>query len=172
MVRQFRKSYTVKKVKYSIEDFFSKCDQLRWKLWIWSHLLKKCLMENFIFLQWYVRVIYVLYPRSPHNHTKFRGVSRISTNIQDKKLYIIVNGFHPSITVVKLSILDLCRGPDYASEMFDFLLNQSLDIVKTRTEVFSASRFLVKSLIFKTSNNTGTKSNIGIKLGIDTYHKR
>ena len=56
--------------------------------------------------------------------------------------------------------------------MFDFLLNQSLDIVKTRTEVFSASRFLVKSLIFKTSNNTGTKSNIGIKLGIDTYHER
>ena len=56
--------------------------------------------------------------------------------------------------------------------MFDFLLNQSLDIVKTRTEVFSASRFLVKSLIFKTSNNTGTKSNIGIKLGIDTYHKK
>ena len=31
------------------EDFFSKCDQIRRKLWIWLHLLKKSLMENFIF---------------------------------------------------------------------------------------------------------------------------
>ena len=29
--------------------FFSKCDQIRRKLWICSHLLKKFLMENFIF---------------------------------------------------------------------------------------------------------------------------
>ena len=34
---------------FSIEDFFSKCDQIRRKLRIWSHLLKKSLMENFIF---------------------------------------------------------------------------------------------------------------------------
>ena len=32
-----------------MKDFFSQCDQIRWKLWIWSHLLKKSLMENFIF---------------------------------------------------------------------------------------------------------------------------
>ena len=31
------------------KDFFSKCDQIRKKLRIWSHLLKKSLMENFIF---------------------------------------------------------------------------------------------------------------------------
>ena len=37
------------KVKFFIEDFFSKCDQIRWKLRIWWHLLKKYLMENFIF---------------------------------------------------------------------------------------------------------------------------
>ena len=35
--------------KFSIKDFFSKCDQIRKKLPIWSHLLKKSLMENFIF---------------------------------------------------------------------------------------------------------------------------
>ena len=40
---------TVQKVKFSIKDFFSKCDQIRRKLRIWSHLLKKPLMENFIF---------------------------------------------------------------------------------------------------------------------------
>ena len=37
-------------MKFSVKDFFSKCDQISRKLWIWSHLLKKSLMENFIFL--------------------------------------------------------------------------------------------------------------------------
>ena len=36
-------------MKFSIRDFFSKCDKIRRKLRIWSHLLKKSLMENFIF---------------------------------------------------------------------------------------------------------------------------
>ena len=31
------------------KDFFSKCDQIRRELRIWSYLLKKSLMENFIF---------------------------------------------------------------------------------------------------------------------------
>ena len=40
--------FIAQKVKFSIKDFFSKYDQIRRKLWIWSHLLKKSLMENFI----------------------------------------------------------------------------------------------------------------------------
>ena len=36
-------------MKFSIKDFFSKCDQIRRKLRIWSHLLKKSSMEIFIF---------------------------------------------------------------------------------------------------------------------------
>ena len=40
---------TAQKMKFSIKDFFSKCDQIRRKLRIWSHLLKKYLMKNFIF---------------------------------------------------------------------------------------------------------------------------
>ena len=36
-------------MKFSIKDFFSKWDQIRSKLRIWSHLLQKSLMENFIF---------------------------------------------------------------------------------------------------------------------------
>ena len=35
-------------MKFSIKDFFSKCDQIRSLLRIWSHLLKKPLMENFV----------------------------------------------------------------------------------------------------------------------------
>ena len=38
-----------KKMEFSIKDFLSKCDQIRRKLKIWSHLLKKSLIENFIF---------------------------------------------------------------------------------------------------------------------------
>ena len=37
------------KVEVSHQGFFSKCDQIRKKLRIWSYLLKKSLMENFIF---------------------------------------------------------------------------------------------------------------------------
>ena len=40
---------TAQKMKFSIKDFCSKCDQTRRKLQIWSHLPKKFLMENFIF---------------------------------------------------------------------------------------------------------------------------
>ena len=40
---------TAQKMKVSIKDFSSKCDQMRRKLRIWSHLLKKSLMKNFIF---------------------------------------------------------------------------------------------------------------------------
>ena len=43
--------FTAQKMKFSIKDFFSKCDQIRRKLRIWSHLLKKSLMENFIFCE-------------------------------------------------------------------------------------------------------------------------
>ena len=39
-------------MKSSIKDFFSKCDHIRRKLRIWSHLLKKSLLEHFIFVQW------------------------------------------------------------------------------------------------------------------------
>ena len=40
---------SMQKTKFSIKDFFSKCDQIRRKLRIRLHLLKKSLMENFIF---------------------------------------------------------------------------------------------------------------------------
>ena len=39
-----------KKMKFSIKDLFSKCDQIRSFLRIWSHLLNKSFIENFFFL--------------------------------------------------------------------------------------------------------------------------
>ena len=40
---------TPQKMKFSIKDFFSKCGHFRSKLRVWSHLLKKSAMANFIF---------------------------------------------------------------------------------------------------------------------------
>ena len=40
---------TAQKMKFSIKDFFGKCDQIHSFLLIWSYLLEKYLMENFIF---------------------------------------------------------------------------------------------------------------------------
>ena len=40
---------TAQKMKFSIKYFFSTCDQIRSFLRIWSHLLQKSSMENFIF---------------------------------------------------------------------------------------------------------------------------
>ena len=35
-------------MKFSTKDYYSKCDQIRSFLRIWSHLLIKTIMENFI----------------------------------------------------------------------------------------------------------------------------
>ena len=37
-------------MKFSTKDSFNKCDKIRMILIIWSHLLKKSFMKNFIFL--------------------------------------------------------------------------------------------------------------------------
>ena len=41
--------YTAQKMKFSVKDFFSKCDQIQSFLRNWFHLLKQSSMENFIF---------------------------------------------------------------------------------------------------------------------------
>ena len=42
-------NFTAQKIKFYIQDFFSKCDQIPKKRRIWSHLLKKSLIENIVF---------------------------------------------------------------------------------------------------------------------------
>ena len=54
ILRSFFNQFTAQKMKFSITDFFSKCDQIRRKLRIWSHLPKKSVIENFIFCPVYV----------------------------------------------------------------------------------------------------------------------
>ena len=46
--------HCTKNMKFSIKDFVSRCGQIRRKLRIWSHLLTKSLMGNFIFCAVYI----------------------------------------------------------------------------------------------------------------------
>ena len=44
-------------MEFSNKYFFSKCDQIRSFLQIWSHLLKKSFMESFMFCAVYLDLI-------------------------------------------------------------------------------------------------------------------
>ena len=56
-----KKIVTAQKMRFSIPDFFSKCDQTCSFLWIWAHLLKKSLMENFSFCAVCIGFLYAWY---------------------------------------------------------------------------------------------------------------
>ena len=58
---------TAQKMKFSIKDFFSKCDQIRRKLQISSYLLKKSLMETSFCVQ-----LSVIFMGSFSSHCFFR----------------------------------------------------------------------------------------------------
>ena len=51
--------FTLQKMKFSIKNFFSKCDHIRSFLRIWSYLLKKSFMENFNFCAAYFTLRWV-----------------------------------------------------------------------------------------------------------------
>ena len=70
-------------MKFLIKDFFSKYDQIRRNLRILSHLLKKSLMENFIFC---VRVVKI-----PHNDCDDDGDDDDDDDDDDELFYEIVN---------------------------------------------------------------------------------
>ena len=67
--------------KFSIKEFFSKCDQIRRFLRIWSHLLKESLMDNFIFLC-SVHYFQKNYLREPQNIAlkKFNFLAKVVLN--------------------------------------------------------------------------------------------
>ena len=63
------------KNEVSNKGFFSNCDQIGRKLWIWSHLLKNSLVENFIFCAvlnlWVVSLIALLKNHADLSFLKF-----------------------------------------------------------------------------------------------------
>ena len=63
-------THTAQKMKFFIKDFLGKSF-----LRIWSHLLKKSLTENFIFVQWYLLVI-ITRCFTCHEVSKYQKVSK------------------------------------------------------------------------------------------------
>ena len=94
MIVGISKKLTVQKIKFSIKDFFSKSDQIRSFPRISSHLLKKSLMENFIFCA--VLTIYLEVFPEPMQTSKM------------ERFAAIVNGFYTWSIVTKLSTVDIC----------------------------------------------------------------
>ena len=77
--------FTAQKMKFSTKDFFSKCDQIRRKLRIWSHLVNKSLMENFILCVVFVANIPIIYSlKTPENRNCSCVSGGINKNIGQK----------------------------------------------------------------------------------------
>ena len=55
-------------MKFSIKDFFSKCDQISSFMQIWSHLPRKSLMESSFFVK--CISVFVLHQRRSHDPRK------------------------------------------------------------------------------------------------------
>ena len=102
---------TAQRMKFFIKDFFHR------KLQIWSHLLKKFLMKNFILCA-------VLNQVRRLNLAKFwlinkwrsceviRGRSRAAATSKMKRYVIIVNGWKPLTIITKFSILEVAVALD------------------------------------------------------------
>ena len=73
------------KLKFSIKDFFSKCDQIHSKLQIWSRLLEKSLMENFIFCAVEILIEDITVRRNNNEKSKNSGKFVISSEAKPWK---------------------------------------------------------------------------------------
>ena len=71
--------HSTKKIEFYIKDVFSKCDQIRSFLWIWSHLLKKSLTENFIFCAvWTICCkISTMIPKMANNYLVHNAINKM-----------------------------------------------------------------------------------------------
>ena len=79
---------TVQKLKFSITDFFSKCDQICSFLWIWSHLRDKSLME-LIFFIWYCRWFFLNHHLKSHRRINITCYGK--TEVSFAKSLVFVN---------------------------------------------------------------------------------
>ena len=121
---------TAQKVKFSIKDFFSKCNQIRIFLRIWSNLLKKCLIEkktSFFCRMDIVESIKVL--PSWKNYYNFRGMSirwvdKLFLYIQFlnvvKAIACLGKGMCKIVVIVILHIVSLKRAASFTFVMIQY----------------------------------------------------
>ena len=123
-------------MKFSIKDFFSKCNHIRSFLQIWLHLLKKSLMENFLFCavvvassefhNWHLIFnlfstnVSFLYPLKTSENLQlsdaFRG-SRCKTLVENGRSVFRTQLKLLAIFPKKMLIVGFRLGSKYASEL-------------------------------------------------------
>ena len=101
---RWQEVYTAQKMKTFINDFFSKCDQIRGKLRIWSYLLKEILYGKLYFL---CRDMYVGLEESRHKKYwarkyQFRGTIVYITCVYGCVFVVVV--FDWQMYVILLSV--------------------------------------------------------------------
>ena len=85
---------TAQKMKFSIKDFFSKCDQSRSFLRIWSHLLKKSLMKtSFLCSEMFnsVNIVSFFFDKKPNRFYSRHGLLRIHGLLNMYFKYVMFN---------------------------------------------------------------------------------
>ena len=71
MCPSFLQNYcTAQKIKFSIKDLFSKCDQILGTLRIWSYFVKKSWMQNFFFFA----LLFSIYGDFAQKFASFKGI--------------------------------------------------------------------------------------------------
>ena len=75
-------THTAQKMKFSIKDFSSKSDQICNFRWLWSHLLKKSLKENFTFCAVSQQYTIQIWPHTSHwkQMLKLKAISELTKN--------------------------------------------------------------------------------------------
>ena len=86
-------------MKFSIKELFSKY-KIRRKLWIWSLLLKKYFMENFIFC-----AMNSLKCVTPNSHFNTGALQRCFQEKLFSKYTASLNGEHPCQNVITIKLL-------------------------------------------------------------------
>ena len=104
MVKKYSVHYR-KKMKFSIKNFFSECNQICVFLWTWSHLQKKSFMESFIVCAVvatayrFMDVISYLFSLRPEGKANKR---QAMCNALWKLAWIMVKHFCKNLTLVVL----------------------------------------------------------------------
>ena len=98
-----------------MKDFFNKCDQICSFLRIWSHLLKKSLMENFIFCA--VIIIWLCVILSKVNISHIENLLDLCPSIYPRLLTVVIEVFF-NVYIEGHSVINYRQG-----EVFETILD-------------------------------------------------
>ena len=105
ILANYRSHHTAQKMKFSINDFFSKCNQIRWKTVDLVTFTDEILNGKLYFL---CSIIIRRTEKTLCSGTIiYRGGSRAAATSKMERFVIIVNGWKPLTIITKDSILDV-----------------------------------------------------------------